>query len=88
MMPRTVMPCRGWTHVDDKLQFVEGAVENIDREVKKGFEAKAPHSNNKVVEWKLRKCPEFTWERSRSTNFGKKYPHLFKSNTPSTSATS
>ncbi|GJZ68237.1 putative reverse transcriptase domain-containing protein, partial [Tanacetum coccineum] len=58
--------------IDDKLHFVEEAVEIIDREVKRLKQSRIPIVN---VQWNSIRGPEFTWERE--DHFQKKYPHLF-----------
>ncbi|GJU16627.1 hypothetical protein Tco_1144593 [Tanacetum coccineum] len=70
-------------HIDDKLHFVEEPIEIIDREVK--WLKKRPIPIVKV-RWNSSRGPEFTWERE--DQFGKKYPHLFKKNAPSSSVAS
>nr|GEV27730.1 putative reverse transcriptase domain-containing protein [Tanacetum cinerariifolium] len=70
-------------HTDDKLHFIEEAVEIMDREVKR---LKQSHIPIIKVRWHSRRGPEFTWERE--DQFRKKYPHLFTKTAPSTSAAS
>nr|GEY81699.1 putative reverse transcriptase domain-containing protein [Tanacetum cinerariifolium] len=59
-------------HFDDKLHFVEGPVEIVDREVKWLKRSRIPLVK---VRWKSKRGPEFTWERE--DQFRKKYPRLF-----------
>nr|GEY43263.1 putative reverse transcriptase domain-containing protein [Tanacetum cinerariifolium] len=68
-------------HFDDKLHFVEGPVEIVDREVKRLKQNGIPLVK---VRWNSKRGPEFTWERE--DQFRKKYPHLF-ARTASTSST-
>ncbi|GJS27056.1 putative reverse transcriptase domain-containing protein [Tanacetum coccineum] len=65
------MPLEG-IHVDDKLQFVEEPVENMEQEIKRLKRSRIPLVK---VCWNSRRGPEFTWEREDS--FKKKYPQLF-----------
>ncbi|GJW33019.1 putative reverse transcriptase domain-containing protein [Tanacetum coccineum] len=57
--------------IDDKLHFIEGPVEIMDREVKR---LKKIHIPIVKVRWNSRRGPEFTWEREYQMK--KKYPHL------------
>ncbi|GKA49800.1 putative reverse transcriptase domain-containing protein [Tanacetum coccineum] len=66
-----VMPLEG-IHIDDKLQFVEGPVEIIEREIKQLKQSRIPLVK---VHWNSRRGPEFTWEHEDS--FKQKYPQLF-----------
>ncbi|GJS78638.1 putative reverse transcriptase domain-containing protein [Tanacetum coccineum] len=70
-------------HFDDKLQFVEEPVEIVDREVKRLKRSRIPLVK---VRWNSKRGPEFTWERE--DQFRKKYPHLFATTAPSSSAAS
>nr|GEX11409.1 putative reverse transcriptase domain-containing protein [Tanacetum cinerariifolium] len=70
-------------HFDDKLHFVEGPVEIMDREVKRLKRSQIPLVK---VRWNSKRGPEFTWECE--DQFRKKYPHLFARTTPSSSVTS
>ncbi|GJW68694.1 putative reverse transcriptase domain-containing protein [Tanacetum coccineum] len=70
-------------HIDDKLRFVEEPVEIMDREVKRLKQSRIPIIK---VRWNSKRGPEFTWERE--DQFRKKYLHLFRKITPSTSTTS
>nr|GEX25169.1 putative reverse transcriptase domain-containing protein [Tanacetum cinerariifolium] len=65
-------------HFDDKLHFVEGPVEIVDREVKRSKRSRIPLVK---VRWNSKRGPEFTWERE--DQFRKKYPHLFARTGPS-----
>ncbi|GKB73657.1 hypothetical protein Tco_0935069 [Tanacetum coccineum] len=65
-------------HIDDKLRFVEGPIEIMDREVKRLKQRRIPIVK---VRWNSRRGPEFTWERE--DQFQKKYPHLFTKPVPS-----
>ncbi|GJW75264.1 reverse transcriptase domain-containing protein [Tanacetum coccineum] len=47
-------------HFDDKLQFVEGPIIIMDREVKRFNQSHIPIVK---VRWNSRRGPEFTWER-------------------------
>ncbi|GJS60835.1 hypothetical protein Tco_0655619 [Tanacetum coccineum] len=58
--------------IDDKLNFIEGLVEIMDREVKRIKQRRIPIVK---VHWNSRRGPEFTWERKDQMK--KKYPHLF-----------
>ncbi|GJZ01671.1 putative reverse transcriptase domain-containing protein [Tanacetum coccineum] len=69
-------------HIDDTLQFVEEAVEIMEREVKRLKRSRIPLIK---VRWNSRRGPEFTWEREDS--FKKKYPHLFTNRASSSTAT-
>nr|GFC56517.1 putative reverse transcriptase domain-containing protein [Tanacetum cinerariifolium] len=60
--------------VDDKLQFVEEAIEILDRGVKK---LKQRWISMAKVRWNSQRGPEFTWEREDEMK--RKYPHLFAS---------
>nr|GEY80104.1 putative reverse transcriptase domain-containing protein [Tanacetum cinerariifolium] len=60
--------------VDDKLQFVEEAIEILDRGVKKLKRRWIPIVK---VRWNSRRGPEFTWEREDEMK--SKYLHLFAS---------
>ncbi|GKA57277.1 putative reverse transcriptase domain-containing protein [Tanacetum coccineum] len=70
-------------HFDDKLQFVEEPVKIIDHEVKWLNRSRIPLVK---VRWNSKRGPEFTWERE--DQFRKKYPHLFTTTAPSSSAAS
>ncbi|GJV57677.1 putative reverse transcriptase domain-containing protein, partial [Tanacetum coccineum] len=70
-------------HIDDKLHFIGGPVEIMDREVKRLKQSRNPIVK---VRWNSKRGPEFTWERE--DQFQKKYPHLFIKNAPSSSAAS
>ncbi|GJX95991.1 putative reverse transcriptase domain-containing protein [Tanacetum coccineum] len=70
-------------HFDDKLQLVEEPVEIMDHEVKWLKRSRIPLVK---VRWNSKRGPEFTWERE--DQFRKKYPHLFRKTTPSSSTTS
>ncbi|GKC42753.1 putative reverse transcriptase domain-containing protein [Tanacetum coccineum] len=70
-------------HIDDKLDFVEEAVEIINREVKQLKQSRIPIIK---VRWNSRRGPDFTWERE--DQFRKKYPHLFTKSAPLKSAKS
>ncbi|GJW44386.1 putative reverse transcriptase domain-containing protein [Tanacetum coccineum] len=70
-------------HYDDKLFFVEEPVEIMDHEVKR---LKRSCILIIKVRWNSRRGPEFTWEHE--DQFRKKYPHLFETTTPSSSAAS
>ncbi|GJZ89135.1 RNA-directed DNA polymerase, eukaryota, reverse transcriptase zinc-binding domain protein [Tanacetum coccineum] len=59
-------------HVDDKLQFVEEAVEIMEREIKRLKQSRIPLVK---VRWNSKRGPELTWEREDS--FKQKYPQLF-----------
>ncbi|GJU12497.1 putative reverse transcriptase domain-containing protein [Tanacetum coccineum] len=63
--------------VDDKLNFIEEPVENMDREVKRLKQSRIPIVK---VRWNSRRGPEFTWEREDKMQ--KKYPHLFTNSAP------
>ncbi|GJV47751.1 putative reverse transcriptase domain-containing protein [Tanacetum coccineum] len=65
-------------HTDVKLQFVEGPVEIMDREVKQLRRSRVPIVK---VRWNSKRGPEFTWECE--DQFRKKYPHLFVKTAPS-----
>ncbi|GJR30797.1 putative reverse transcriptase domain-containing protein [Tanacetum coccineum] len=58
--------------VDDKLNFVEEPVENLEREFKK---LKRSRIVIIKVRWNSKRGPEFTWEREDQMKL--KYPHLF-----------
>nr|GEZ04356.1 putative reverse transcriptase domain-containing protein [Tanacetum cinerariifolium] len=62
--------------VDDKLRFVEEAIEILDRGVKKLKRRWIP---NVKVRWNSRRGPEFTWEQEDEMKH--KYLHLFASAT-------
>ncbi|GKD78759.1 hypothetical protein Tco_1341380, partial [Tanacetum coccineum] len=66
-----VMPLEG-INVDDKLQFVEEAIEIMEREIKRLKRSWIPLVK---VRWNSRRDPEFTWECEDS--FKQKYPQLF-----------
>ncbi|GKG17771.1 hypothetical protein Tco_0372069, partial [Tanacetum coccineum] len=66
-----VMPLKG-IHVEDKLQFMEEAVEIMEREIKRLKRSQIPLVK---VYWNSRRGPEFTWECEDS--FKQKYPQLF-----------
>nr|GFB90271.1 putative reverse transcriptase domain-containing protein [Tanacetum cinerariifolium] len=70
-------------HFDDKLHFVEEAVEIMDREVKQLKRSRIPLVK---VRWNSKRGPEFMWERE--DQFRKKYPHLFARTAPSLSVMS
>nr|GEV20046.1 putative reverse transcriptase domain-containing protein [Tanacetum cinerariifolium] len=70
-------------HIDDKLYFVKEPVEVIDRKVKRLKQSRIPIIK---VRWNSRRGLEFTWERE--DQFRKKYPQLFTTNAPSSSAAS
>ncbi|GKD00434.1 putative reverse transcriptase domain-containing protein [Tanacetum coccineum] len=63
--------------LDDKLNFVEKPVENMDREVKQLKQSRIPIVK---VRWNSKRGPEFTWEREDQIRA--KYPHLFPNITP------
>nr|GFD33623.1 hypothetical protein [Tanacetum cinerariifolium] len=65
-----VVPLEG-LHFDDKLQFVEEPVENVDRKVKR---LKRSRILLVKIRWNSKRGLEFTWERE--DQFRKKYPHL------------
>nr|GFB04392.1 putative reverse transcriptase domain-containing protein [Tanacetum cinerariifolium] len=69
-------------HFDDKLHFVDEAVEIVDREVKRLKQSRIPLVK---VRWNSKRGPEFTWERE--DQFRKKYPHMFTKTAPSSSDT-
>nr|GEV46354.1 putative reverse transcriptase domain-containing protein [Tanacetum cinerariifolium] len=60
------------TQINDKLNFIEEAVEIMDQEVKR-----LKQSRILIVKvcWNSRRGPEFSWEREDQTK--KTYPHLF-----------
>ncbi|GKD95685.1 putative reverse transcriptase domain-containing protein [Tanacetum coccineum] len=58
--------------IDDKLHFIEGPIEIMDREVKHLKQSRIPIVK---VRWNSRRGPEFTWECE--DEFQMKYPHLF-----------
>ncbi|GJR44489.1 putative reverse transcriptase domain-containing protein [Tanacetum coccineum] len=64
--------------LDDKLNFVEGPVEIMDREVKQLRQSRIPIAK---VRWNSKRGPEFMWEREDQIHA--KYPHLFPNITPS-----
>ncbi|GJZ30359.1 putative reverse transcriptase domain-containing protein [Tanacetum coccineum] len=70
-------------HIDDKLQFMEEAIEILEREIKRLKRSRIPLVK---VRWNSRRVPEFTWEREDS--FKKKYPHLFINQASSSTTTS
>nr|GFC73516.1 putative reverse transcriptase domain-containing protein [Tanacetum cinerariifolium] len=70
-------------HVDDKLHFIEKPVEIMDCKVKRLKRSRIPLVK---VRWNSKQGPEFTWERE--DQFWKKYPHLFATTAPSSSAAS
>ncbi|GKF84666.1 hypothetical protein Tco_0249564, partial [Tanacetum coccineum] len=70
-------------HFDNKLQFIEEPVKIVDREVKRLKRSRIPLVK---VRWNSKRGPEFTWERK--DQFKKKYPHLFATTAPSSSAPS
>nr|GEY87940.1 putative reverse transcriptase domain-containing protein [Tanacetum cinerariifolium] len=70
-------------YVDDKLHFIEDPVEIVDHEVKRLKRSRIPLVK---VRWNSKRGPEFTWERK--DQFRKKYPHLFATTAPSSSAAS
>ncbi|GKC83270.1 putative reverse transcriptase domain-containing protein [Tanacetum coccineum] len=69
--------------IDDKLHFIEEAVEIIDHKFKRLKQSCIPIIK---VRWNSRRGPEFTWEREDQMK--KKYPHLFANFTPVTDVTS
>ncbi|GJT03392.1 hypothetical protein Tco_0824561 [Tanacetum coccineum] len=69
--------------VDDKLHFMEEAIEVMDREIKQLKRSRIPIIK---VRWNSKRGPEFTWERE--DHFKQKYPHLFTKTAPSSSAAS
>ncbi|GJR77663.1 hypothetical protein Tco_0090028 [Tanacetum coccineum] len=69
--------------IDDKLALLKKPVEIMDREVKRLKQSRIPIIK---VRWNSKIGPEFTWERE--DQFRKKYLHLFRKITPSTSAAS
>nr|GEW20821.1 hypothetical protein [Tanacetum cinerariifolium] len=69
--------------VDDKLNFIEEPVENMDREVKRLKESRIPIVK---VRWNSKRGPEFTWEREDQMQ--KKYPNLFPNSAPMADTTS
>ncbi|GKC79924.1 phospholipase-like protein [Tanacetum coccineum] len=71
---------RDGLHIDDKLHFVEGPVEIMDREVKRLKQSCIPIVK---IRWNSKRGPEFTWELE--DHFQKKYPHLFTKPVPSSS---
>nr|GEU81286.1 putative reverse transcriptase domain-containing protein [Tanacetum cinerariifolium] len=60
--------------LDDKLHFIEEAVEIMDREVKRLKQSRIPIVK---VHWNSRRGPKFTWEREDF--FMRKYSHLLPS---------
>ncbi|GJY58193.1 hypothetical protein Tco_0458085 [Tanacetum coccineum] len=72
-----------WKGIDDKLNFIDGPVEIMDREVK---HLKQSHIPIVKVRWNSRRGPKFTWEREDQMQ--KKYPHLFANPTSTSKATS
>nr|GEU30758.1 putative reverse transcriptase domain-containing protein [Tanacetum cinerariifolium] len=58
--------------IDDKLNFIEEPVKNMDREVK---QLKQIFISIVKVRWNSRRGPDFTWEREDQMK--KKYPHFF-----------
>nr|GEV91632.1 putative reverse transcriptase domain-containing protein [Tanacetum cinerariifolium] len=77
-----VMPLEG-VHIDDTLLFVEEPIEIMEWEIKRLKRSQIPLVN---VRWNSRRGPEFTWEREDS--FKKKYPHLFRNRTSSSTTRS
>nr|GEZ20005.1 putative reverse transcriptase domain-containing protein [Tanacetum cinerariifolium] len=69
--------------VDDKLYFVEEAVEVMDHEIK---QLKRSRISIIKVRWNSKRGSEFTWERE--DQFEQKYPHLFTKTALSSSAAS
>ncbi|GKF21758.1 hypothetical protein Tco_0070396 [Tanacetum coccineum] len=63
--------------VDDKLNFIEGPIEIMDREVKR---LKQSRILIVKVRWNSKRGPEFTWEREDQMQ--KKSPHLFTNSAP------
>nr|GEU67041.1 putative reverse transcriptase domain-containing protein [Tanacetum cinerariifolium] len=63
--------------LDDKLNFVQEAVEIMDREVKQLKQSRIPIVK---VRWNSKRGSEFTWEREDQIRA--KYPHLFPNITP------
>nr|GEW00332.1 putative reverse transcriptase domain-containing protein [Tanacetum cinerariifolium] len=63
--------------VDDKLNFIEEPVENMDSEVKRLKQSRIPIVK---VRWNSKRDLEFTWEREDQMQ--KKYPHLFPNSAP------
>ncbi|GKD41522.1 hypothetical protein Tco_1261729 [Tanacetum coccineum] len=76
------MPLEG-IHVHNKLQFGEEPVEIMEREIKRLKRSRIPLVK---VCWNSRRGYEFTWERKDS--FKKKYLHLFKNRTSSSTTRS
>nr|GEV99960.1 hypothetical protein [Tanacetum cinerariifolium] len=77
-----VMPLQG-IHIDDRLQFVEEPVENMEHEIKRLKQSRIPLVK---VRWNSKRGPEFTWEREDLIR--KKYPHLFTNRASSSTARS
>nr|GEW02319.1 putative reverse transcriptase domain-containing protein [Tanacetum cinerariifolium] len=63
--------------VDNKLNFIEEPVEDMDRKVKL---LKQSHISIVKVRWNSKRGLEFTWEREDQMQ--KKYPHLFTNSAP------
>ncbi|GJY59838.1 putative reverse transcriptase domain-containing protein [Tanacetum coccineum] len=77
-----VVPLDG-LHIDEKFHFVKEPVEIMDRELKWLRQSCVPIVK---VRWNSRLGPEFTWECKDQIR--KKYPHLFTTTAPSSSAAS
>ncbi|GKC43401.1 hypothetical protein Tco_1061123, partial [Tanacetum coccineum] len=58
--------------LNDKLNFVEEPVENMDHEIKQLKRSRIPIIK---MRWNSKRGPEFTWERK--DEMCAKYPHLF-----------
>nr|GEZ34778.1 putative reverse transcriptase domain-containing protein [Tanacetum cinerariifolium] len=69
--------------VDEKLNFIEGPIEIMDREVKRLKQSRIPIVK---VRWNSKRGPEFYWEREDKMQ--KKYPHLFPNSAPVADTTS
>nr|GEW27083.1 putative reverse transcriptase domain-containing protein [Tanacetum cinerariifolium] len=70
-------------HVDDNLHFIKEPVEIVYREVKR---LKRSRILLVKIRWNSKRGPEFMWDRE--DQFRKKYPHLFATTAPSSSAAS
>nr|GEV76054.1 putative reverse transcriptase domain-containing protein [Tanacetum cinerariifolium] len=66
--------------LDDKLNFVEEPVENMDREVKQLKQSRIPIVK---LKWNSKRGSEFTWEREDQIRA--RYTHLFPNTTPTSS---